>query len=191
MAFRPLTQKQTHDVMAKEIIKVFHEFGIDVEKVTHIVTDGGSAFGKAFKVYGRGSDPLVGKPVSENDFDEENDENTSAFIQSDDGEVYTNNVIQYDTDAGNGMPMESIDDINDDSTEDLNEIKNTLSTGGESDDLFNAIRNNENESEPVKLPKQRRCLSHLLNLLATDFVNSFCIRPKKAYVTTFSKLQAI
>lgn len=44
LALRPIMQKQTHDVMAEEIIRLFHKFGIDVEKVTHIVTDGGCAF---------------------------------------------------------------------------------------------------------------------------------------------------
>lgn len=36
-----MTKKQTHKVIADEIVKVFNDYGIVVEKVTHIVTDGG------------------------------------------------------------------------------------------------------------------------------------------------------
>lgn len=64
LAFRQLKQRQTHDVMAIEISKVLTEFEIIVGKITHIVTDGGSAFGKAFKVFGKGSDPLVEKTTT-------------------------------------------------------------------------------------------------------------------------------
>lgn len=41
-------------------------------------------------------------------------------------------------------------------------------------------------STSVKLPKQRRCLSHLLNLIAVDFVKALSGRAKTAYVKTFS-----
>lgn len=98
LAFIQLKHKQTHEVMASEIRKVFEEFGIDVRKITHIVTDGGSAFGKAFKVYGRGSDPLVEKcrniqnGVQSSSSDDELDD---QFIQYDDGEAFFANVIQY------------------------------------------------------------------------------------------------
>lgn len=50
LAFRELRQKQTHKVLTSEIVKVLEEYGIIVDKVTHIVSDGGSAFCKAFKV---------------------------------------------------------------------------------------------------------------------------------------------
>lgn len=34
LAFREMKHKQTHDVLAREIIKVFSDYGINVEKVT-------------------------------------------------------------------------------------------------------------------------------------------------------------
>ena len=39
LAFRQLKYKQTNVVMATEMTKVLKEYGIDVEKVTNIVTD--------------------------------------------------------------------------------------------------------------------------------------------------------
>lgn len=127
--------------------------------------------------------------LQRDDFDEEDDQEENSdipFIQNEDGEIFNSKVIQLDTDAGTGLPID--DEINDDSTDDIEE---EINTEREPDDFFDEIRINQNESEPVKLPKQRRCLSHLLNLIANYFVNSLGSRAKKAHVKTFSKLQAI
>lgn len=48
LAFRQLKGRQTHDVLAAEICKILRDFGIENEKITNIVTDGCSAFCKAF-----------------------------------------------------------------------------------------------------------------------------------------------
>lgn len=50
LSFRQLKHKQTYEVLTSEIVAVMKEYGIDVDKITHILTDGGSAFCKAFKV---------------------------------------------------------------------------------------------------------------------------------------------
>lgn len=55
------------------MLKVFTEYGIYVEKITNIVTDGGSAFCKEFKVYGKESDPLIAnaRTIENNDNDDD------------------------------------------------------------------------------------------------------------------------
>lgn len=102
LAFRQLKERQTHAVMASEILKVFQEYGIEVKKITNIVTDGGSAFGKAFKVYGVGSDPLTEKHHSQNiddvipelmETEDENEAETIPFMQHEDGELFLSNII--------------------------------------------------------------------------------------------------
>lgn len=51
LSFRQLHHKQTYKELTSEIVAVLKEYGIVVDKITHIVTDGGSAFCKAFKVF--------------------------------------------------------------------------------------------------------------------------------------------
>lgn len=83
-------------------------------------------FGKAFRVYGKGSDHLVVFSLQRDDFDEEDDQEENSdipFIQNEDGEIFNSNVIQLDTDAGTGLPID--DEINDDSTDDIEEEINT------------------------------------------------------------------
>lgn len=46
-------------------------------------------------------------------------------------------------------------------------------------------------NEERKLPKHRRCLSHLLNLVEKDFVKKLSGSSNEAYVATFTKLQTI
>lgn len=51
LSFRQLEHKQTYEELTSEIVAVLREYEIVVDKITHIVTDGGSAFCKAFKVF--------------------------------------------------------------------------------------------------------------------------------------------
>lgn len=83
LAFRQLKEKQTHEVLAKVINDVLKEFELPVHKITHIVTDGGSAFCKAFKRFGRQHDAHV-----ENVLDETSQSESMPFIQNEDGETW-------------------------------------------------------------------------------------------------------
>lgn len=108
LAFRPLKERQTFDVLATEIQKVLNEFEIPKCKVTHIVTDGGSAFCKAFKKFGKQHDPLTDDiPQEEDDVtdDEENSQQTNEissitlpFMQSEDGELFVSNEFTFTSD---------------------------------------------------------------------------------------------
>lgn len=94
LAFRPLKKKQTYAVLTNEIVKVLADYNIVVDKITNIVTDGGSSFCKAPKVYGRGADPLV-EPNQPNLLieDEENESNNSLpFMQDENGQQFIGNT---------------------------------------------------------------------------------------------------
>lgn len=183
IAFRELLGKQTNDVLAREIMNIFDDFQIDVKKVTNVVTDGGSAFCKAFKVFGKGSDPLV---ESAELIDEENPENLIPFIQYEDGEQFFSNVLQ--------LQEEDADIFDDDDAENISNLTDALP-----DDYFNSEPANETlsseasmvASEKPVLPGQRRCSSHQLNLVEADFVKELSGRAKSAYLSTFNKLQTI
>lgn len=189
LAFRELKYKQTHVVMAKEIIKVFAEHGIHVEKITNIVTDGGSAFCKAFKVYGKGSDPLIEivETIETNDKNDDNDENY-PFIQYDDGEYFYSNIIRFDDNELTGISQIDVDLQNEDGSSDLVDVPD--------DDYLNdyiSTNDDDNERDCVmaQLPPHRRCLSHILNLFAGDFEKKLPARASTALITTLSKLQSI
>lgn len=70
LAFRQLREKQTYIVLAEAMCRIMEDFRIPVKKVTNIVTDGGSAFCKAFKEFGC----EVGALIEENENIDEEDE---------------------------------------------------------------------------------------------------------------------
>lgn len=53
LAFRELKEKQTYNVLANALQAIFDDFGIDIKRIRHNVTDGGSNFCKMFKEYGK------------------------------------------------------------------------------------------------------------------------------------------
>lgn len=183
LGFRELLGKQTNEVLAVEIAKVFDDYKIPVDKVTHIVTDGGSAFCKAFKVFGKGSDPLVDNIEHA---EEDNDENILRFIQFEDGEPFFSNVLQLqaatdDSEATNTF-IEDDDNEFDGSNPDQ-DLDDYFASDTESSS--NTLHSN------TKLPKQRRCVSHQANLVENDFIKELPSRAATAYMTTFNKLRAI
>lgn len=173
LAFRRIKGKQTYIQMATELRKVFDEYGIPIGKITNIVTDGGSAFCKAFKVYGKNNDQLVECYDSSNDIIENENELVDAampFIQSENGEDFLSNII--DLEAGENGNI-----LTDDSSENDEQF----------DELFSIEQDNAvNEADQqillddIQLPAQRRCLSHLLNLIGADFQKELDGRVKTA-----------
>lgn len=59
LAFKQLHFKQTYKELAKEMDKIFDDYGIKISQITNIVTDGGSNFCKMFKMYGKSIDAVV------------------------------------------------------------------------------------------------------------------------------------
>lgn len=194
LAFRQLTTRQTYAVLASEILKVFNEYSILVDRVTHIVTDGGSAFCKAFKIFGKSVDHLIDRANTSDDVDDM-EQNMSPFIQYEDGEYFYSNIIQFGQEEG----RDSID-FDADLSDDLNvtpQNSNDYAEDDEYDDFLDtenigaANFQNENEYNCDKLPAHRRCVSHLLNLIPADFEKELSGRAKTALVSVLGKLQTI
>lgn len=57
LAFRRLRGRHTHDKLADAILAIHREFNLKRSKITHIVTDGGSNFCKAFRKFGEAKNP--------------------------------------------------------------------------------------------------------------------------------------
>lgn len=194
LAFRQMHKKQTYKEITCAIREVLREYKINPRKVTHIVTDGGSSFCKAFKMYGRSADLLV--TPTEN-FDENEvsddiaDENDMPFIASEAGEEFFSNIIDLNDDQL--FEINPFDEFQDDLDEfskevEYNEISEPVIRNSNIE-LNDESNNDEYETEA--LPSQRRCMSHLLNLVGTDFEEILTGRPKEALVHALSKLQAV
>lgn len=116
LAFRPLKTKQTNDKLAFEINKVLSEFELTKEQLTNMITDGGSAFTKGSKIYGK-EDPLTShQTIEEIPLEDDVDMNdVLPFMQNEDGEIFLSNTITL---HANNL------DINTEDVEYMNILKN-------------------------------------------------------------------
>lgn len=186
LAFRKLKGNQTNLELATVIDEILNEFELPKEKITNIVTDGGSAFCKAFKEFGKNNDMLVEAiELDENDDNEDLSENATLretpFMQNNDGELYYSNHLNFEPNQ---------DENN------SNESENEADFENDDYDLFrDLVQPNQTEQSTVKtsidLPPQRRCLSHLLNLISSDFEKGLSSVVKTAFINSYNKLHAL
>lgn len=191
LAFRQMKCKQTYSVLTHEIAKVLDEFSISVDKVTHIVTDGGSAFCKAFKVFGKSVDHLIERADTEDEVEGESD--LIPFIQHEDGEYLYSNIIPFRDQFETDLEYFNLDDSNDNlnvtegtPNEEINDFFHS-----ENDETENVRDEIETEPDPAKLPPHRRCVSHFANLVPKDFEDQLNGRAKTALVSVLGKLKTI
>lgn len=104
LAFRRMKERHTNEEITKIIREIFRDYRINMDNITNMITDGGSAFCKAFKQFGKSVDTLIDPNVRNSEPDEQNhdpgNENSRSnlpFMQSDDGEEFYSNIIDFDT----------------------------------------------------------------------------------------------
>lgn len=145
LAFRRMEKRQTNQILTAEIVKVLNDFGISVDKITHIVTDGGSAFCKAFKVYGRCADQLV----EYNDPSNQDEDEIAPFIRNDDGEHFYSNILNFG--ENNDDLEENVQNLSGDS-----DMQSESQHSDDDDDDFfmseAALNEHENAQVPTKKP---------------------------------------
>lgn len=108
LAFRQLKYKQTYYELATAIDSISTEFQIPREIITNLVTDGGSAFCKAFRVYGKSHDTLVESNITDEAGVEDpvhvepSDTNerhiileNMPYMQQEDGEILFSNILTF------------------------------------------------------------------------------------------------
>lgn len=185
LGFKQLKGRQTYDVLARALDAIFQDYAIDPKKITHIVTDGGSSFCKMFKQYGDSIDVTV---VTEGGDAEEHSEETESLAE----------VNQVENDEEVEQPFQGV--ITDDHGEQfVNEVLTLEQPNGQNSEAdvddeihyFEDNRPNEGISHQIKLPPQRRCVSHLLNLLSKDFEKNLEGNAKSAYEKLFDALRPI
>lgn len=185
LAFKRLYARQTYLYLAQTLDEIFKDFEIDIEKITNIVTDGGSAFCKMFKEFGNTTDAIIqDSPEDEYDDDamfapttssepldtrttsssevseEETLDTVHEFMQTETGELFQNEILQFDV------------------------VQNVIT-----DDYFGG--HISNEQPQIRMPPQRRCFSHLLNLASQDFGNMLPTIASRAFKQTYNKLNAL
>lgn len=125
LAFRSLNEKQTHEVLAAEINKILEEFGLPNYKVTHILTDGGSAFCKAFKRYGNQHDTFVEDIQIEDIITEEPTDVVPSmpYIQNEDGEFFLSNTLYLNLTSNRFDSLDDTDEEENVSPSSISEVE--------------------------------------------------------------------
>lgn len=193
LSFKQMKGKQTNKELSEEMDRTIREYGLDTDKVVNIVTDGCAAFTKSFIKFGT-KDALASTHECEID-EVPNDElcterSDMPFIQNEDGELFVSNVITLD----------SVDpiSINNNDEREVDPIEQDYGTHGVSspfslvEDLLLSNQEQNNETQrAIKLPEQRRCLSHLINLTSNDFEKFLPSEPKCVLIGAANKLHSL
>lgn len=167
------------------------------------MTDSGSAFCKAFNLYGRKVDALV-EAVEPTPDDINDDMADIPFMQYEDGECFYSNIISFneiDSDFTDDQEIvrnqrNSSQNYNDNEIE-LNADGDVLSDADEFELMDPNTKNDierENHIAPVltrELPPHRRCQSHQLNSVNGGFEKELTEKALTCYSKTSEKLPAI
>lgn len=173
LAFRRFIGRSTYDVLGKLMYDIHNEFGLNIDKLTHTVTDGGSNYCKAFKIFGQETETLF---QTENDSDDDDVQVHAESTEEEDNneDVHVDdNVVAYEID--------------------MNRLQS------DTDELDAEENSNEFESREVivgpnniMLPKQMRCGTHKLNnVTSRDFEKNLPNNTKKALRKCLRKLRRV
>lgn len=164
VAFRKITGRTTYDVLGQSLFDIHNEYGLNIEKLTHTVTDGGSNYCKAFRVYGN---TTSGSTLDETLNEESDDE---MILESSDDEDIEIDDIEI---IGNELDLERI------------QIDSDFTQLDETSEVINGANN-------VVLPKQMRCGSHIFSLVSgTGFQKCLAPQTKKSLDVIFRKLRRV
>lgn len=147
LAFKKLTKRHTFDYLAELLSEILKEYEIPIEKVTHFVTDGGSNFCKAFRVFGMSSDFSHSINIIYNEAAEEEEEEDAIQVINDDPIL----IIGDEETVAANSEEENIE----------NEISGISIQG----DQIIFPDYNEFSYNEIILPPQMRCFAHMLNLI--------------------------
>lgn len=178
IAFKQMHGKQTYDVLGAAIHNIFTDFGIEMQQLTNIVTDGGSNFCKMCKVYGKSLDVSTYVDDSPDNEQSENDDSDSVarFMEDCGGELFVNEILNFEANSDDTID----DDLNANSNENFDEY------------FGEDIPAIDSQMDTIQMPPQRRCLSHLCNLLSNDFQSKYLTGVAKSSLnSTLEKLNTL
>lgn len=158
LAFRYLSKRHTYDYLAHVLSDIYKEFLLSHEKIIHTITDGGSNFCKAFRIFGQDSDfsKSLEAMVVEDEFDDCDDDDDQDDLV----------IVANETENSNENPQV------------MNEIQNDVEDELIQGDQIDFPEDINFIYDGIILPKHMRCFSHLLNLLGTKtnypMINKLC-----------------
>lgn len=91
LTFKKMVKKQNFEYIGRSINQVHDEFGLSIDKITHTVTDGGSNFCKAFRMYADHSE-IPEAALDENIDSDRNTSETDSDGDADDENDSTENI---------------------------------------------------------------------------------------------------
>lgn len=162
-------------ILAFEAIhKVHQDYGLDAIKIPFTVTDLGSNMCKAFRFFGPSDSLRVGFTVADTNHD--GNETDELHVDSSDDESESSNNLQH-------RVTESMEEEVEEILQELEREDSQPSHGSyipqeiilSSDQRdpvnyrseYEELYDDEPSEKPIELPKQLRCMSHLLNLAAS------------------------
>lgn len=165
LACKRIFYNHTYDNIALVIHHILLEFNIDVSKVTHVITDNTSNFGKTFRCFG---------------VKFENNDQNRFMLELEKNKEDTLNNMDDDDESDSDIEINEFNKISPN-------VKNTVH---ENDNFLMDELGNE-----IILPSQLTCFSHTLNLIATTdckkILNDSCNTTlKKMYRSAFGKLSS-
>ncbi|CAL1671837.1 unnamed protein product [Lasius platythorax] len=152
LACKRIEGTHTAEVIAIELARIHALFGINNEKLVATVTDNGSNFVEAFKIFGLSSSSILVR-LSLNNADELEE------METNDSAGTNNDKNNNETDEDNDNDSES-DDYNDNDDDDDDNCDNIDNIPVENEEVSDQI--------DVILPRHLRCASHTLHLIASS-----------------------
>lgn len=140
LAFRRFKGEHNYKNIATEISNIHAEYELKTSKITHVVTDNGSNFLKAFREYGKQDNHVTTEETSS-----DNDEDAD----------------------GENLPLPEIESSENSDNEESEHINTETTQLTISEILTHADEANFNETNVIYLPRHLPCAAHTLNLLAS------------------------
>lgn len=170
---------QSYLELARALQAIMDDYGIKEDQITNIVTDGGSAFTKMFKKFGTQVD-IISETVSDEDDDAENDDDDDDIAENSTQQTNRTNLLFMTLANGEMLYSEVLN---------LEERPSSSEHVEDIDDILGGVFQ---PPEPnIKLPPQRWCVSHILNLLGKDFEKNLDSTAKTAFLSAYSKIHSL
>lgn len=168
LAFRRIMGRSTYDVLGRQMHSIHSEFNLGIEKLTFTLTDGGSNYCKAFRIFGINSE-------GNNEIETPNNELEVEFEWSDSDSDENDDNVQNEDLNDIGITANQLE---------LNQIQTDEYSTENSDFILGP--------DDIVLPKQMRCSSHLLcSSNGKDFDDALPTVTSKALIASRNKLRRV